>query len=234
MSVANMWVFGGKYSNKEFADIIRDTSEKSALIRSLLDVAILNSRVALEKKSEDADFVPNGDATELGLYRYFGEQIKTLSGKGIEEYREANPKVHEVPFNSSNKWQMSVHRLASLGGNKEVLLLKGAPDVLLSKCSHYLTDDGSINEINADFSKLYTQVYEDFGGQGERVLGFAMKVLERTIDEEEEINPNFKEELKAGLVGKKVTPTKDLTFVGLITLMDPPRDEVPQVSCSLG
>lgn len=235
MSVANLWVFGKKFSDVHFSEAIMDEAdgdrqvEKSVLIRTLVDVAILNSRVVLEKKTEDAALEPNGDATELGLYRYFGEQISALSGgKTIEEYRAANPKMHEIPFNSSNKWQMSIHRLASLGRDKEVLMLKGAPDVLLSKCSRYLMDDGTIGEVDAAFTLLYTQVYEEFGGQGERVLGFAMKPLDRTIEEEEAMNPDFKEVLKAGLVGKKVEPTKDLIFVGLITLMDPPRAEVPQ------
>ena len=40
----------------------------------------------------------------------------------IEDYRTANPKVHEVPFNSSNKWQMSIHSMQYSG--KELLLLK--------------------------------------------------------------------------------------------------------------
>ena len=41
----------------------------------------------------------------------------------IEDYRTANPKVHEVPFNSSNKWQMSIHSMQYMGG-KQLLLLK--------------------------------------------------------------------------------------------------------------
>ena len=65
---------------------------------------------------------PNGDATELGLYRFFGSCIKAATGMEIEDYRTANPKVHEVPFNSSNKWQMSIHSMQYSG--KELLLLK--------------------------------------------------------------------------------------------------------------
>ena len=49
--------------------------------------------------------------------------FQVASGMEIEEYRAANPKIHEVPFNSSNKWQMSIHAMQYMGG-KQLLLLK--------------------------------------------------------------------------------------------------------------
>jgi sodium/potassium-transporting ATPase subunit alpha len=72
----------------------------------------------------------------------------------IEEYRAANPKVHEVPFNSSNKWQMSIHTMKHSG--TQLLLLKGAPDVLLDKCSHYLAEDGTHKPCDETFSAVNT------------------------------------------------------------------------------
>jgi magnesium-transporting ATPase (P-type) len=72
----------------------------------------------------------------------------------IEEYRAANPKVHEVPFNSSNKWQMSIHSMKHSG--TQLLLLKGAPDVLLDKCSHYLAEDGTHKPCDETFSAVST------------------------------------------------------------------------------
>ena len=72
----------------------------------------------------------------------------------IEEYRAANPKVHEVPFNSSNKWQMSIHTMKHTG--TQLLLLKGAPDVLLDKCSHYLAEDGTHKPCDETFSAVST------------------------------------------------------------------------------
>ena len=110
----------------------------------------------------------------------------------------------------------------------EILLLKGAPDVLLSKCNRYLDANGKYCPIDEDFNKIYTTVYEEFGGQGERVLGFAIRSFDKSIAEEQAIDPKFLEVLKEGLVGKKRAPIDDLIFVGLITLQDPPRDEVPQ------
>jgi hypothetical protein len=70
---------------------------------------------------------PNGDATELGLYRFFGSCIKDSTGMEIEEYRAANT---------------------------QLLLLKGAPDVLLDKCSHYLAEDGTHKLCDETFSAV--------------------------------------------------------------------------------
>ena len=155
--------------------------------------------------------------------------IYCIAGQDLEVHRELNTKVFEVPFNSSNKWQMSVHKIPNKK-DKEVLFLKGAPDVLLGKCSFYLNGKGEEAKIDEEFMKLYTTTYEEFGGKGERVLGFARKFLANTIDVEEKSNPNFTEFLKECMVGKKegVKPTNDLCFVGLVTLIDPPRPEVPQ------
>ena len=44
-------------------------------------------------------------------------------------------------------------------------------------------------------------MYESFGGNGERVLGFAMRPMPRTIEQEEAADPEYKEKLKQGLIG---------------------------------
>jgi magnesium-transporting ATPase (P-type) len=85
--------------------------------QQLAAIATLNSRVVLQKKEGQDELQPTGDATELGLYRYFRGVIQMAFGTEIESFRDSNSKVFEIPFNSSNKWQLSVHRLH--GSNNE-------------------------------------------------------------------------------------------------------------------
>ena len=194
MSVANMWFFDRKSSQDEFTAAA--TAAKGAptnpQLQALMNVATLNSRVVLEKKTEDSEAIPSGgnllstfyffviltcnhllyiiDATELGFYRFFSICVKECFQMDIETFRSRNVKVHEIPFNSSFKWQMSIHNLTTGAGVKQVLFLKGAPDVLMSKCAFYLNQSGEVVPIDAEFMESYQRVYEDFGGEGERVL----------------------------------------------------------------
>ena len=178
MSVANLWVVNDKIENKVFeARIVEEKAAISPQAKRLMEVATLNSRVTLEMKPLKSDptkeeLQPNGDATEIGMYRFFGTCIKAAHDQTVEEYRQMNPKIHEVPFNSKNKWQMSIHAMASDGG-KQIMFVKGAPDVLLGKCDRYLAADGTVKMMDDAFKKDYDVVYNDFGGNGERVLGFA-------------------------------------------------------------
>eukprot|EP01034_Spumella_vulgaris_P037064 gene37064-45722_t len=86
----------------------------------------------------------------------------------------------------------------------QVLFLKGAPDVLLTKCNRYLTADGDFAPVDEAFRAIYTTAYEEFGGEGERVLGFAMRPMERTLAEEEALDKDYKDKLKEDLVGTTV------------------------------
>jgi sodium/potassium-transporting ATPase subunit alpha len=244
MSVANTWY----YSNKQTMDQFRaqnikekETGVASSQLQQLLEICTLNSRVIMERKDENSDLRPNGDATELGLYRFFGgdkwiSKVPTTGtilerhGMEIEKFREANPKTWEIPFNSSNKWQMSIHSLQSQGG-KEMLFIKGAPDVLLKKCSRYLAPDCSYKEIGGptgEFMTAFDEAYEEFGGKGERVIAFCMLPLDKSVAQAEAEDSDYKAKLKATLVGGKPDlPPPNLIFVGLVTLRDPPRPEVP-------
>jgi sodium/potassium-transporting ATPase subunit alpha len=93
MSVANTWYFNKKHTDTEFIES-NESGNNSQQMLTLMDVASLCSRILLEKKTEDSEATPNGDATELGLYKFFGSCIKSRTGMEIEQYRAANPKVN--------------------------------------------------------------------------------------------------------------------------------------------
>jgi sodium/potassium-transporting ATPase subunit alpha len=161
----------------------------------------------------------------------------------IEHVRQWHEKVYEIPFNSSYKWQMSIHDAGlsvrniatddSHQPSPEFMTLKGAPDVLLPKCSHYITtcEGGTghkIVRIDRNFTNTVNKVFEQMASHGERALGFAMKWMHKSFEEFEAADPTYKDKLKDSLVGNsKLTIEKNLVFVGLLSLIDPPRPEVP-------
>jgi sodium/potassium-transporting ATPase subunit alpha len=193
--------------------------------KRLLQVATLCNNAEFLTKNDDGSYMdlkaemnnPNfnilkqaatGDASEQGLLKLVQPLNDAL------EARAACPKIFEIKFNSTNKWQWSIHSQGA--GRPPLLVLKGAPERVLGMCKSYFAK-GEVKEINASYNKTYTEAYEGLGGRGERVLGFAYKELTGMKDDFKFSNkpaPNF--------------TMNDLTFVGLISLIDPPREGVPE------
>merc|ERR1712088_867248 len=126
--------------------------------------------------------------------------------------REKYAKVHEIPFNSTNKFQLSIHKV----DGKHLLVMKGAPERILDRCSQILIN-GKEEELNDQRKQEFETAYETLGGLGERVLGFCSF----TLDEAQyPYGYNFDTEAEN-------FPMSDLTFVSLISMIDPPRAAVP-------
>ena len=110
----------------------------------------------------------------------------------IEALRKEYPRTDEIPFSSEQKWMGTVHG--------DVGYVKGAPGVVLSKCSRVLTDDGPADLTSEGADRVHDQV-RTFADGALRVLAIAY-----TADPE-----NMED---------------DLVFVGLVGMIDPPREEV--------
>ena len=154
-----------------------------------------------------------GDASDAALLRFVDGIIP------IEELRlAAFPTLFEIPFNSVNKWSMAVVKdpgASPDSSRTHVAMLKGAPEVILSRCTTYFHNSKE-REIDDDFHHDFQQAYEQFAYQGERVLGFAYKA--------------FKGEKDASVYQKDDSslPKENLCFLGLVSLVDPPRDGVAE------
>ncbi len=137
-----------------------------------------------------------GDPTEIALVNW-GEiyHIDEL------ELRETLPRLGELPFDSERKLMTSLHKY----DNEHVMVTKGALDVLLKRSINIMTPEG-IRPIIQEDIKAIEQVNHQLSSEGLRVLGFAYKNIEtiRPLDLSDEF---------------------DLVFYGLISMMDPPRDE---------
>jgi magnesium-transporting ATPase (P-type) len=139
-----------------------------------------------------------GDPTEGALYPF-------ASKLGLERQAEqtAYPRIDAIPFESEHKFMATLHRSAD---GKEVLLVKGAPEVILERCDRQQTVAGEPAPLDREH---FLKASDALAAQGERVLALAW--LE---------NPG----LKAGGLGPADLPST-LVLLGLIGLLDPPRKE---------
>ena len=133
------------------------------------------------------------------------------------EYRAARRKVCEIPFNSTNKYQVSIHECETdpdVPGH--LLVMKGAPERILDRCSTIMID-GEEHKLTNEWREAFNNAYLELGGLGERVLGFCDFILD---------TDNFPTGFPFD--GEDVNfPLTGLRFVGLMSMIDPPRAAVP-------
>lgn len=138
----------------------------------------------------------SGDPTEVALIVYSNKQ-----NAPYENIRSTYPRLLELPFDSSRKRMSTVHEI---DGEKR-LLTKGGPDIIFNLCSR-IKMNGEIVELTEERLERLKAQNEEFSDQAFRVLAFAYKPIEKdTIEVEDE---------------------SDLIFIGLLAMIDPPREEV--------
>lgn len=146
--------------------------------------------------STNENGVEIGDPTETAL-------INLVSRYGIEAaaVRSVYPRVDELPFDSDRKMMSTLH---SIDGENR-MIVKGAVDRLLELSEHIQTPEG-IREITDEDKRIIRQQNRDFSMEGLRVLAFTYRQVPEnhvlTLEDE-----------------------NHLVFLGLIAMMDPPREE---------
>lgn len=137
-----------------------------------------------------------GDPTETALLSF----CRTIGGDE-NKVREEFPRLQEIPFDSDRKLMSTLH----FRNERYEMLIKGAPDVLLVRCTS-VEQNGEVLPLTDEIRSAIVDQNRDFSSQGLRVLAFAKKVLSenRPLTLEDE---------------------NDLIFTGLIAMMDPPRVE---------
>ena len=139
-----------------------------------------------------------GDPTEGALV--------VLAAKGGvlgQETRLASPRIDEFPFSSERKRMTTIHTMED---GRRLAFTKGAPEVLLERCASTLIGDKAV-PLGADQRAKLDEANEAMAGDALRVLGVAYKELPAETVYTEEL-------VETGLI-----------FLGLVGMMDPPRDE---------
>ena len=139
-----------------------------------------------------------GDPTEVAFLRYAEKR-----GLDYKEIREKYDRLNEIPFDSDRKLMSTVN---SIGGNA-IMFVKGAPDIVLQRSTKALNDGDEV-PMTEEILNKYKQINEEFSDRALRVLAFSIKDVP-----DENFVPAIEDEV-------------DLTFVGLMAMIDPPRKEV--------
>ena len=137
-----------------------------------------------------------GDPTETALLN-----VGSRFGVCPEEVREKYPRQSENPFDSDRKLMSTKH---TMEGNP-TMLVKGAVDVLMERMNS-IQIGGEIRPITEEDQRKIEAQNQKFSREGLRVLGFAYKI----VSDETELS---------------LEDEYGLTFLGLIAMMDPPREE---------
>jgi Ca2+-transporting ATPase len=162
----------------------------------LLKAGLLCSDAALV--GDGGRWSVKGDPTEGAMV-----VLAVKAGLHQEEIRLECPRIEEFPFSSERKRMTTIHTMED---GKRVAFVKGAPEVLLERCSSLL-DGGERRALNDDARVKILRVNEEMAKDALRVLGVGYKELPKM----DGYGEDFVE--------------KDLAFLGLVGMMDPPREE---------
>ncbi len=220
MTVAHMWFDNNiiEISTDENQDQNSTKSEfdrGSVGFQDLMRCGMLCNRAIIKNDEENSkkpilkrDCI--GDASESAIVK-----CCELNIGDVINYREKNPKICEIPFNSVNKYQLSIHTTSD-DDERYLLSMKGAPERIFDRCSSILVNGRDVT-INDQWKEAFEKAYATLGGYGERVLGFCDFRFDAK-DFPKDFNFNI-DEVNFPLTG--------LRFLGLMSMIDPPRSAVP-------
>lgn len=174
-------------SLKDLADIGNFNAEDMISIAA----ALCNDSVISEEGKEI------GDPTEVAL-----TVLADRKGYITNRMRDIYPRIQELPFDSDRKLMSTAHNISG----RDIVITKGAPDILISRSVKVLSGDQVI-EMTEDIRSKLKEQNEAYSRKALRVLAFGYRELGQgeILDIESE---------------------KDFVFIGLIAMIDPPREEV--------
>ncbi len=173
-----------------------ETGEAEDLTETILPFALCNDA------SLTADRVV-GDPMEGALL-----VLAAKAGLNIKQLKPDWPRIAEIPFDTAHKFMATFHRR----GDKVIMLVKGAPEVVFERSAEFLDADG-VHPLEQKHKRNWMEINERLASQGLRILAAARGEI-----------PAAQFDPESGLLGY----VTKLTLLSLVGLMDPPRPEVKE------
>ncbi|XP_059054064.1 sodium/potassium-transporting ATPase subunit alpha-B-like isoform X2 [Achroia grisella] len=148
-----------------------------------------------------------GDASETAILNFFSKY------DDLKSIRKKYPKIAEIPFNSVNKYQVSIHEHSE--ASNYIVVMKGAPECILARCTSIALDKSNA-DMTIEIRNAAEMACENLAKTGERILAFADLLLDYT---EYPLNYKFDTD-------NVNFPLQKLRLLAIVGLMDPPRKEV--------
>ena len=142
-----------------------------------------------------------GDPTEGALLA-----LALKGGMSPPDLAERSPRIAEIPFDSAHKFMATFHH----DGSHVQMWIKGAPDILLGRAAYYLGEAEAPQRLDPAACQAFEAANAAFAGEAMRVLAIAGRRIPG-----EQFDP----------CGNLMAWAKDLTLIGLVGIIDPPRPE---------
>lgn len=220
MTVCNLWLAGKEYEVTgvgygPVGEIISNgqkfTADDDKDMKSLLIGAALCSNARLLPPNEESTrYIVLGDPTEacLGV-------AAQKAGIDMNKQSELTPRLRELPFESRRKRMSTINQLEKpVDGTNRIAYVKGAPKEVMS-LSEFICVNGEVQPITEEMRKNIMESNDKYARNGLRVLAVAYRLLHKEDGIEAAMSAYTPEIIE-----------KNLVFVGLVVMADPPRPEV--------
>ena len=182
----------------KIANINGETNDKE-YIKWLMGMATMCTDVEISRENGKIELT--GEPTEKAIVN------KALDeGQNKNELYNVMKRVKDIPFDSSRKMMTTIHKMP----NGYRVITKGAPDVLLKRCNK-VYDNGNVTTLDYSKTKLIESQNNKMADEALRVLAIAYLDI-----------PNLPSKIDTEIV------EKNLIFIGLIGMIDPPREGVKE------
>ena len=168
----------------------------------------------LEKYNDDSkeNTAQQSNKTSINMLKAVGEPTEVAitnsaikAGLTKRSLYNKMPRISDIPFDSKRKMMTTIHKI----GNKYRIITKGAPDILIKRCSKYYQ--------NGEISPIYSKI-EEIKEQNEIMAEDALRVIAVAYKDVDKLPSTINSE----------TIENELIFVGVIGMIDPPREGVKE------